>query len=184
MALVWVTGVSGSGKSSVCEVLKGQGRAAVDGDWEGYSRWVHRQSGEAVLDPPYPAPAGWLLRYAWRVQPETVESLAARMAGGVGYLCGGFENEGEVWRFFDQMVCLSIDAATLRDRLASRTTNHFGKHPEELQAALDWCRDVECRLRDRGATMIDGTQPLEEVVAQVVAVGEARRPALRGTGGP
>ena len=169
MPLVWVTGVSGSGKSSVCEVLRAQGHAAVDADWEGYSQWVHRVTGEPVLDPPYPAPAGWLDDFAWRVRPEAVSSLAARPAPGVVYLCGGFENETDVWHIFDRVICLTVDEATLRHRLTTRTTNHFGKNPEELRAAVDWLILVESKYRQRGAVIVDATQPLEAVVAQVVA---------------
>ena len=64
---MWVTGSSGSGKSSVCEVLKGQGYRAVDADWEGYSLWVDRITDEAMADPPYPVPPGWLEQYAWKI---------------------------------------------------------------------------------------------------------------------
>jgi dephospho-CoA kinase len=34
--LVWVTGSSGAGKSTVCEVLKALGIAAIDTDWDGF----------------------------------------------------------------------------------------------------------------------------------------------------
>jgi hypothetical protein len=172
MALAWVTGVSGSGKSSVCEVLKLQGRVAVDGDGDGFSRWVNRQTAEPVLDPPYPAPSGWLDGFAWRVRPEAVGSLAAGLGGSTGYLCGGFENEGEVSHLFDRVICLFIDEDTLRDRLANRTTNPFGKQPEQLRASLEWRLSVEKRHRVGGATMIDATQPLDLVVAQVVTAAE------------
>jgi len=37
---------------------------------------------------------------------------------------------------FDLVVCLVADNQTLRDRLQARTANAFGKHPEELAAAL------------------------------------------------
>jgi adenylate kinase family enzyme len=35
MPLVWVTGTSGVGKSTACELLKARGALAVDADWEG-----------------------------------------------------------------------------------------------------------------------------------------------------
>ena len=170
--LVRVTGVSGSGKSSVCEILKDQGRIAVDADWEGFSQWVHRLTGEAAVNPPYPAQAGWLDDFDWKVRPEAVQSLATSMASEVGFLCGGFENHADVWPLFDRVVCLVLDEATLRDRLASRTTNHFGKHPEELRAAVRWRRVVEDLYRNCGAAIIDATQSLEMVAAQVVAAAE------------
>lgn len=168
MPLVWVTGVSGSGKSSVCELLKSQGRLAVDADWEGFSQWVHRDTGEAVADPPYPVPAGWIENFAWKVSPEAVETLAASVPSSVCFLCGGFENETEVLPFFDRVVCLVVDEATLRDRLTKRTTNHFGKNPDELRAALSWRLVIEDQFRNRGAVIVDATQPLEVVANRVV----------------
>ena len=176
MPLAWVTGVSGSGKSSVCEALKAQGRSSVDADWEGFSHWVHRITGEPVVEAPYPLPEGWLGEFAWRVRPEAVESLAAGLTFGVGYLCGGFENYNDVWPFFDRVVCLVVDEVTLRHRLLGRTTNHFGKNPEELHAALRWHLVVEGHYRERGAVIVDATQALDEVVAQVVRAAEGHLP--------
>lgn len=51
MPLVWVTGNSGVGKSTVCTLLKSLGELAVDADWEGYNHWVDRTSGQVVVDP-------------------------------------------------------------------------------------------------------------------------------------
>lgn len=175
VALIWVTGVSGSGKSSVCEALRTRDHLAVDADWDGFSQWVHRLTAEPVVDPPYPVPPGWLNNFAWRVKPEAVESLAANLGSGVGFLCGGFENEDDVWHFFDRVVCLVVDEGTLRDRLATRTANQFGKHPDQLRAALRWRLVVQERFRTRGAVQIDATQPLEVVVAEVVASVEKPR---------
>jgi gluconate kinase len=172
VSLVWVTGVSGCGKSSVCEVLKAQGRIAIDADWEGFSRWVHRASREPVVDPPDPVPAGWLNEYGWEIRPESVHALAARPDPGVCYLCGGFENEARIWQLFHRLVYLVVDEETLRDRLTHRTTNHFGRHPEELHAAFTWRLVAEDRFRRRGAAIIDATQPLDLVVAQVIEAAE------------
>jgi hypothetical protein len=90
------------------------------------------------------------------------------LASGVGFLCGGFENDADVWPLFDRVLCLVVDETTLRDRLTNRTTNHFGKHPEELHAALHWRLVVEDQYRHHGAAIIDATQSLDLVVAQVV----------------
>ena len=172
VSLAWVTGVSGSGKSSVCKLLKDQGHIAIDADSEGFSQWVHRLTGESAVNPPYPVPPGWLNDFAWKVNPEAVQSLAASLVSGVGFLCGGFENDDDVWPVFDHVVCLVVDETTLRDRLTSRTTNRFGKHPEELRAALRWRLVVEDQYRRRGAVIIDATQPLDVVAAQVTAAAE------------
>jgi hypothetical protein len=110
--LVWVTGNSGAGKSAVCALLKDLGELAVDADWEGCSHWVDRASGQVVADPPYPVPAGWLGRFAWRISRAEVEARAARVPGQTAFLCGSAENEADVWDLFDLVVCLVVDHET------------------------------------------------------------------------
>jgi hypothetical protein len=167
--LVWVTGSSGVGKSTLCALLKSRGKQAVDADFEGFSHWVNRTSGQIVTDPPYPTPGGWLNRFAWRISRAEVEALSTRMHDKTAFLCGSAENEVAVWDLFDHMVCLVAHNETLRDRLGTRTTNAFGKHPEELAAALGWNDDVESMYRQLGATIIDATQPPPEVADAILA---------------
>jgi broad-specificity NMP kinase len=164
-----VTGTSGVGKSTVCELLKNRGELAVDADWEGYSHWVERTSGQIVTDPPYPTPRGWLEHFAWRINRTEVEALSTRVLGKSAFLCGSAENEADVWGLFDQMICLVVDNETLRDRLETRTTNAFGKHPEELEAALGRNHEAESTYRRLGATIIDGRRPPQDVAEAILA---------------
>ncbi|MGW6936347.1 AAA family ATPase [Lentzea sp. NPDC054927] len=170
-----MTGTSGAGKSTVCAVLESRGRSAIDTDWAGYNHWVDRTSGEVVVDPPDPVPAGWLDRFGWKMSRAKVEALAARTHDETVFLCGCVENEAEVRDLFTHVVCLVIDNETLRDRVLTRTTNSFGKHPEELAASLDHNARVEATYRALGATIVDGTRPLEEVADAVLAAVDAHR---------
>lgn len=169
MTLVWVTGNSGTGKSTVCEFLKSAGQLAFDADWEGYSHWVDPAGGGVVADPPYPVPAGWLDRFAWKIDRAKVEALAARTRDETAFLCGSAENEEEVLDLFDLVVCLVIDNETLLNRLQTRTTNAFGQHSEELAAALQWNDGEEATYRALGATIIDGSQPVADIAAAILA---------------
>lgn len=169
MPLVWVTGSSGVGKSTVCELLKSRGKQAVDADWEGYNHWADRTTGQVVTDPPYPAPAGWLDRYGWRISRAKVEALAAAAHDSTAFLCGSVENESDVRDLFDLVVCLVIDNRTLRDRLRSRTTNAFGQHPEELAAALGFNDTAESTYRRLGATIIDARMPPADIADAILA---------------
>jgi hypothetical protein len=174
--LVWVTGTSGVGKSTVCALLKSLGHMAVDADWEGYNHWVDRTSGQVVVDPPCPVPAGWLDRFAWRISRAEVEALAARTHDKTAFLCGSVENEVDVWDLFDLAVCVVVDDETLRDRLLTRTTNTFGKHPEELAAALGHNDGAASTYRRLGATIIDGTKPPAEVGDAILAAAGCMPP--------
>jgi hypothetical protein len=121
-----------------------------------------------VTSPPDPVPEGWLDRYGWLIVRERVETLAAESRGRIAFLCGSAENEADVLDLFDLIVCLVIDEATLRHRLATRTTNTFGRHPEELAAALQWNPRMPALYGSFGATILDASRPLTEVVDGVV----------------
>ena len=176
MTMVWVTGSPGVGKSTVCTLLKARHELAVDADWEGFNHWVERASGQVVADPPYPVPAGWLERYAWWISRAEVEALVERTHDQTAFLFGSVENECDVWDLLDRVVCLVADNATLQNRLLSRTTNEFGKHPEELAAALGWNSTVEAKYRCLGATIIDGRLPPPDVADAILADAAATAP--------
>ncbi|MFG2794442.1 AAA family ATPase [Streptomyces sp. NPDC048419] len=177
MTLVWVTGNSGTGKSTLCQLLRARGYFALDADEDGFSRWIDRADGEVVRDPPYPVPEGWLDRYGWAIVRERVEDLVEQSRFRVAFLCGSAENEAGVRDLFDLTVCLVIDEDTLRHRLATRTTNAFGRHPEELAAALKWNPRMRAIYESRGATIIDACKPVTEVVDTVIeAVQELTGP--------
>ena len=173
MRLVWVTGISGAGKSTVCAALESIGVAAVDTDRDGFNHWVVSATGDPVVDPPDPVPADWLDAHAWHIRPELVRAL--RDDGqGVTFLFGAVANESEVWELFDRVGCLVIDAETVRHRLATRTTNAFGKDPSHLERILEWNQELEASYRHAGATIIDGARPVDEVAHAVLELGSGQ----------
>jgi hypothetical protein len=175
VSLVWVTGNSGTGKSTACGLLAGRGELAAEADWDGYSHWADRATGQVVADPPDPVPAGWLYRYGWRISRAEVAALAARARDRTAFLCGSAENEADVRDLFDLVICLVADGQTLRDRLAARTSNAFGQHPEELAAVLDGNDGYEPAYRRRGAVIIDSRRPPAEVADAILAAAAAAR---------
>jgi gluconate kinase len=171
VALVLVTGTSGSGKSAVCESLRARGHEAHDMDLDGNAAWMHRATGEhwpAGVRPDTGAP-DWFAQYEWRAIPEKIEALAGRGGEHPVFLCGMTTNGHEVWHLYSRVVYVSVDERTLRERLASRTTNDFGKTREELDAIFVWHGTAEEQHRDAGATMVDATLPLDQVVDAVLA---------------
>ena len=170
MPLVYVTGISGAGKSAVCNELNRRGYEAHDTDQDENAVWVDRKTGEvtAVAGAAERSRPGWLNDQEWRLVPSKVQALAGRAHDRLVFLCGSTANEDEVWHLFSRVIYLAIDEQTLRVRLASRTSNDFGKAPEELEAILSWHQVGEADYLRFGAAVIDATLPLHDVVDKVL----------------
>ena len=168
--LVWVTGLSGTGKSSVAERLRELGHRSVDADDDGMSGWRSHATGEVVRSPPVgDRPSDWLERFGWSIDMRRVEALRRSADGRPVFLFGAVENESEVLSLADVVVCLFADAGTLRQRLAMRQTNDFGKAPGDVDAVMSWLGVFEQRHEAIGAVMVDATQPVPLVADAVLA---------------
>jgi broad-specificity NMP kinase len=176
MPLVYVTGISGAGKSTVCRELRRRGVDPHDTDEDGNAVWVDVATGATTSACGSDDPE-WLATHEWRLVPDRVAALARQATDRLVFLCGSAANEAVVWPHFTTVIYLAVDERTLRHRLATRTTNDFGKAPHELAAILGWHR-VDA-YRRFGAVVVDATQPLPDVVDEVIAIttSEHRRPA-------
>jgi dephospho-CoA kinase len=139
--------MSGTGKSSVIEVLAARGYKAVDTD----DGWCE------------PLPDG---RQRWR--EDAIERLLAVEDADVLFVAGCEENQVRFHPQFDVIILLSAPAGILAERLASRTANPYGKTPGELQRVFDDLRAVEPLLRKAADDEIRTTMPLGDVVTAVL----------------
>jgi broad-specificity NMP kinase len=84
---------------------------------------------------------------------------------------------------FDHIVLLTAPVEVLLERLATRSGNSYGKTPEELGRILDDVETVEPLLRHAAQHEVATTAPLNEVVATVLRLVDAREPASRRSSG-
>lgn len=147
MKRVLLTGMSGTGKSSVVQALAARGYKAVDTD----DGWCE------------PSPDG---RQRWR--EDAIEQLLATEDADVLFVSGCEENQVRFHPRFDVIILLSAPAEILAGRLASRTGNPYGKAPGELDRVFDDLRAVEPLLRRTADYEIRTTMPLNDVVTAVL----------------
>jgi hypothetical protein len=183
MALYYVTGLSGSGKSSVLRELRARGYHARGVDEDGYADWINRISGRADAFPHGERDFdfhAWYAAHYWVLSVRRISRLsrAAARLGQPVFLCGSASGDDVVWQLFDKVIALVADEPTIRQRLAARPDG-FGTTPEELADVLFWHAGFETAYRGFGATIIDATKPLPDVVAEVLAAGPGT--ALPGT---
>src|SRR5688572_13967021 len=130
--------MSGTGKSTVIEALAARGYRAVDADEGGLSELVSVSEDEPTgLDPGQ----DWV----WR--EDRIQELLSVEDGDVLFLSGCSPNQGRFYPRFDHVVLLTAPADVIVERLATRTTNPYGKRPEEVARVLNLLDTVEPMLR-------------------------------------
>ena len=175
MPLIYITGISGSGKSTVMERLKSFGYETHGVDEEGYADWENRQTGK-IDDFPHDDKnldlRKWYAEHYWVSSVPRIKQLADEVnrAGKLVFLCGNAGSDHKVLGFFDKVIVLQIDNETLKYRLKTRTTNEYGKHEDELNEALAWHVGLYDKYLAAGATLVDATQPVDDVVAAILVL--------------
>jgi broad-specificity NMP kinase len=169
MAIYFVTGIAGTGKSSVTKELIKRGYEAHDTDE--YSQWVRYDNGE--LDDgksgiPYGTPE-FYDTFGWKLEPKIVVDLKVNSGTKTLFLCGSPGNSRELTQMFDKVFTLEVDDETLKHRLATRTDNDYGKAEHELNDILGWKKTFSSDHEALGATVLDATKPVTEVVDAILS---------------
>ena len=145
MARVLVTGMSGTGKTTLLDELRRRGHITVDTDYDDWQlpdrTWDER-----------------------RMQQLLESNLDVVVSGTV-------DNQGRFYDRFEHVVLLSVPLHVLIERVRGRTNNPYGKTSEQQAEIARYLDTVEPRLR-RGATLeLDGqraTSELADVIEQLV----------------
>ena len=161
MKRVLLTGMSGTGKSTVIAALATLGYPAVDLDEGGYSGLVAVE-GDEVTGP------GGGQDWVWR--EERVRELLDTDHGAVLFVSGCAPNQGAFYAQLDHVILLSAPPDVIVERLTNRTNNPFGKRPGEIERVLELQRTIEPLLRRRADHEIDTGRPLDQVVAEVLGL--------------
>jgi len=162
MKRILLTGMSGTGKSTVIRELAARGYKAVDADGDEFSQWVVDEGSVVAEVTPVDGNKDWV----WR--EDRIQDLLSTEDTDVLFVSGCAENMPKFFPQFDLIVLLSAPASVIVQRLRTRTTNQYGKRPEEVARVLSLVKSVEPRLRRAARYKIDTSAPLEEVVVTLL----------------
>lgn len=141
MANILITGMSGTGKSTLLAELAGRGYETVDTD----------------LD-------GWAINNAlW--DEERMSNLLDRPGDRI--ISGTVENQGKFYDRFSHVILLSAPLDTMLERIAKRTDNPYGKSEEQQAEIRHYTETVEPLLRKGADLELSGLLPVKELADTV-----------------
>lgn len=168
MAVILITGMSGTGKSAALAELERRGHRVVDTD---YGDWI-----EDVRLPDGSIEPLW--------NEERIDALLSGHADGALFIVGTVANQGRFYPRFDAVVLLSAPLDVILERVATRESNPFGKTDTERDKIADDLAAFEPLLRAGATVEIDTRRPLGEVVDELEALAVRRRRSGRRASRP
>src|SRR5688572_8273175 len=151
-----IEGLSGTGKTSVCDELQRRGHHAIHGDRELAYRG-DPETGE-------PMEGFGHEHHIWDV--EKVRSLVADRSHAATFFCGGSRNFSKFIDLFDGVFVLEVDLPTLHRRLDERPDEEWGGKQAERDLIVRLHRTKEDIPKD--GVVIDATKPLTRVVDEII----------------
>ncbi len=148
-SVVLVTGMSGTGKSTVLAELQRRGHRVIDSDDPGWIVETHTASGPEPI---------WDL--------EQIKALIDGHRTGWLFIAGCVANQDAVYDRFDAVVLLSAPVEVILDRVAHRA-NPFGSTADDRTKIANDLATFEQMLRAGADREIATTAPISEVVAAV-----------------
>ena len=133
---VLITGMSGTGKSTLVLELRKRGNIAYDADDDGFSE--PRRDG----------------RWGWRA--EQVAELLSRSSDELLFFAGCSEEQAELP--FDYRVLLTAPEPVVIERLRTRTNHTYGKGEQLSQVLTDFA-EVEPLIRRSADLVLTTTEP-------------------------
>lgn len=156
MKRILLTGMSGTGKSTLIAQLVGLGYRAIDLDSAGLCEWD--VNGDEL----------WL--------EDEVQRLLATEDGEALFVAGCAANQVKFYGQFDHIVLLSAPVEVMKERLTTRTNNPYGKDPSEAARILEQKVTIEPMLRRSASAEVDTSGPVDQVLA--VILGLLRQPLV------
>lgn len=143
MTLVYITGPTGSGKTTIRNELRERGFVAYDTD-EDTNSHVNKKTGKIAA---YPSDdersSDWHEEHVYKMDAQRMRDVIDQSRKGqTVFLCGAAFNDLDYINDFDRVVFLLADAKTLEDRILKRKTNDYGKAADELAAIMSTYESV------------------------------------------
>lgn len=150
-AVVLVTGMSGSGKSTVGRHLGLRGHRVVDTELPRWSTEVTHPDGS--------------VDHVW--DDDAIDQVISDHHEGLLVLTGCSESQGRFRHRFDAVVLLTAPLEVLLQRVRDRTDNPYGRTPEHRALVAQHVATVEPLLRQSATAVVDTTGPVDATVDEV-----------------
>ncbi|MEK7586195.1 MAG: AAA family ATPase [Patescibacteria group bacterium] len=172
MKRFYITGVSGTGKSSVGEKLQEKGITVIDLDVR-ENRLTHWRNNDTSEISHWHSGIGnkFFDEHSYIVDIEKLVALMDSYKDKDAVTVIGLADNPNFVNLikFDKVFLFQCNKEIFIKRITERTNHNFGNDASEREWILSWYEDYEKEMLDKGAIPINTEGPLDEVVENIVS---------------
>lgn len=170
MKKIYITGVSGVGKSTISIELNKMGIYSVDMDEHKFNlcHWEHINNGEISNWQPGIG-LEWLESHKYILDVRKLKSLIDESKSDISCLVGLADNQDEFIGLFNKIILLDCSQEIFLNRIDIRDTNNFGKHRSEKDHILNQYKDWKKDILEKGAILINTDRSVDKVLAEILS---------------
>ncbi len=164
-----ITGPSGSGKTAAAEYLASQGNISIDADSTPGLCYFVNKNNKPVPYPPH-ADAGWWSSHNYIFEIDRLAKLiATHDSGAPVYVSGNVGNIAKASNLFNAIFYLDVPPELMLSRTKNLSNGeNFGQRIDDKGQLVAWAEPFKQEMLALGAITIDGTKPIEQVVANIL----------------
>jgi broad-specificity NMP kinase len=164
---IYITGISGTGKTAIAKELEKKGFYVISIDEvPNLCVWIHKKTKEKVN---YETELNkeFIDTHDWVCDVEYLNELIKKGTSPI-FVLGLSSNQNDFMHLFDKVLLLQCKPETFISRIESRTDNDFGKDKTAQDVILSWYKNFENNMLEKGAVSIDVENSLYEVVENII----------------
>ena len=168
MKTVYITGVSGTGKTTLANELEKRGFYTISIDEvDGLCSWVNQETGAKDGGKNTELNIEFVDAHDWVCDIDLLRKLLDKNLE-VAFVLGMATNQNDFLHIFDKILLLQCDPEVFCKRIENRTDNDFGKDPKIQKQILARYKPYAEEMIAKGAITINTDRPIHEVVEDVL----------------
>ena len=170
MKKIYITGISGTGKTTIAKKLAEQGFCAISIDEVlDLCFWINKQTKEKITIE-VELNKDFIDAHDWVCDIESLKNLINKQGAELIFVLGIAANQNDFLNLFDEVLLLQCSPETFIARIENRTDNDFGKDKTAQETILNSYQAFEKEMLERGATPINVEGSIDEVVEKILKI--------------
>lgn len=166
MRTFYISGVAGTGKSTVLDELLSRGYKGFDVDMVGVCGWFHKETKEKGKYKPGIG-AEWVKAHDYLCDIKRLKEEIKKQKSDIVFVAGITSNQKDFLALFEKVFLLHTDKEVIFDRLKNRTgPNQFGKKEEDRKDTA-WYQEFESDMIKLGAMPIESSISVKEIADKI-----------------